>query len=164
FEAPRFVLWRRGTQVRVTLDDQHVARVRRALALRGARAAVVPGGVPEPSMPVRAIGTGLGPARLREEDLDIIEVRVASLGEATARALRRPFRHWPLGARRRASCGELLRGNDLLFEIRRTAWCARETARANRRILRPVLFDATAAPSAIRVYASAGSLTRWIEG
>lgn len=163
-EAPRFVLWRRGTEVRVSLDERHVARVRRALALRGVRATVAQGDMPAPPSLVRAVGTALAPARLQAEDLDVVEVRVVPLGEATAQALRRPVRFWPLGARRRSRCRALLRGADALLEIRRTAWCARGTLRANRQTLRPVLFDAAAAPRPMRVYASERSLTRWIEG
>jgi hypothetical protein len=163
-EAPRFVLWRQGTQVRLCLDDRHVARVRRALALRGVRAIDASGDLPVPPRLVRAVGIALEPARLQAEDLDVVEVRVVPLGEATARLLRRPSRLWPLGARRRARCRALLRTADALFEIRRTAWCARATLRAHRRSLRPVLFDVSAASPRMRVYASECSLTRWIEG
>jgi hypothetical protein len=120
--------------------------------------------VPERPSLVRAVGTALAPARLEADDLDIVEVRVVPLGEATARLLRRPVRHWPLGARRRARCRSLLRGTDALLEIRRTAWCARGTLRANRHTLRPVLFDSTATPRPLHAYASERSLTRWIEG
>lgn len=163
-EAPRFVLWRRGTEVRVSLDDRHVARVRRALALRGVRATIVEGDLPSPPSLIRAVGIALVPARLHVEDLDVVEVRVVPLGEATAQALRRPVRSWPLGAGRRSRCRALLRGADALLEIRRTAWCARGTLRANRQALRPVLFDAGAAPRLLRAHASDRSLTRWIEG
>ena len=163
-EAPRFVLWRRGTEVRLSLADPDVARTRRALALHGVRAAVVGGDVPTAPKGVRAVGIALGPARLGAEDLDVIEVRVVPLGEATTRVLRRPARLWPLGGRRRARCGALLRRTDALLEIRRTAWCTRATLRANRRTLRPVLFDAAAAARPMQVYASDRALTRWVEG
>jgi hypothetical protein len=164
FEAPRFVLWRRGTEVRVSLDERHVARVRGALALRGVRASVVAGDLPVAHGLVRAIGTSVAPARLQPEELDVVEVRVVPLAEATMRALRRPLRHWPLGTRRRSRCRALLRGVDSLLEIRRAAWCGRGTLRTNRRTLRPVLFDVAAAPRPMRVYASEQTLTRWIEG
>jgi hypothetical protein len=164
FEAPRFVLWRRGTEVRLCLDDRDVARVRRALALRGVRATVVPGRVPEPPTLVRAIGVAMAPARLENEDLDVVDVRVVPLGEATARVLRRAVRLWPLGPRRRSRCRALLRRSDALFEIRRTAWCGRATLRAYRRTLRPALFDVGAASPLMRIYASERPLTRWIEG
>jgi hypothetical protein len=164
FEAPRFVLWRRGTEVRLCLDDRDVARVRRALALRGVRATVVPGRVPEPPTLVRAIGVAMAPARLENEDLDVVDVRVVPLGEATARVLRRAVRLWPLGPRRRSRCRALLRRSDALFEIRRTAWCGRATLRAHRRTLRPALFDIGAASPLMRIYASERPLTRWIEG
>jgi hypothetical protein len=163
-EAPRFVLWRRGTEVRLCLDDRDVAPVRRALALRGVRVTVVLGRVPEPPKLVRAIGIAMAPARLEAEDLDVVDVRVVPLGEATVRVLRRPVRFWPLGPRRRSRCRSLLRRSDVLFEIRRTAWCTRTTLRAHRRILRPALFDVGAASPLMRIYASEHPLTRWIAG
>src|SRR5438552_1988725 len=109
-EAPRFVLWRRGTDVRMSLDERHVAGVCRALALRGVRACVVAGEVPAATGLVRALGIGLTPARLQPEDLDLVEVRVVPLAEATMRALQRPLRYWPLGARRRPRCRTPPRG------------------------------------------------------
>ena len=164
FEAPRFVLWRRGSEVRVTLEERHVTRVQRALGLCGVRATLVEGDVPERPALLRAVGTALAPARLSADDLDIVDVRVVPLGEASARLLRRPVWHWPLGARRRSQCRSLLRGTDALLEIRRTAWCAGGTLRANRHALRPVLFDVAATPRPLRAYASEQPLTRWIEG
>ena len=163
-DAPRFVLWRRGTEVRMSLDELHVARVRRALARHGVRTAIVSGELPTAPTAVRAVGTALVPARLRPTELDVIEVRVVPLGEATARALWRPVRSWPVGARRRSRCRALLRGSDVLLEVRRTAWCARETIRANRRTLRPVLFDVAATARPMRIHASERALTQWIEG
>jgi len=163
-EAPRFVLWRRGTEVRLCLDDRDVVRVRRALALHGVRATVAPGRVPEPPKLVRAIGIAMAPARLQNEDLDVLEVRVVPLGEATTRVLRRPVRFWPLGPRRRSRCRALLRRTDAMFEIRRTAWCGRATLRAHRRTLRPTLFDVGAASPLMRIHASECPLTRWIQG
>jgi hypothetical protein len=162
--APAFVLWRRGTEVRMSVDERRVGPVRHALASRGVRATVVHGDVPAPPSLVRALGTALVPVRLQADDLDVIEVRRMTLGEATARALRRPVRYWPLGARRSSRCRSFLRGTDALFEIRRTAWCSSRTLRANRRTLRPVLFDAAAAPRPLRVRASEAALTLWIEG
>ncbi|MCA1831509.1 MAG: hypothetical protein LC750_01995 [Actinobacteria bacterium] len=162
--APRFVLWRRGGHVRMSVDDQHSETVRRALALRGVRTSVVTEAIPTPPMLVRALGMALAPARLQEDDLDIVDVRVVPLAEATARAVRRPFRYWPLGERRRSRCRALLRGSDALLDIRRTAWCSRGTLRANRSALRPVLFDLAATAPAMRVYASDHALTRWIRG
>ncbi len=163
-EAPRFLLWRQGSDVRMSLDETHVARVRSALALRGVRTSIVPDDVPVAPRRVRAVGTALLPAGLEPEDLDIVDVRTLPLREATERALRRPVRYWPLGARRRSRCRALLRGTDSLLEIRRTAWCARETLRANRRTLRPALFDRAARPRPMQVFASERALTRWIEG
>lgn len=162
--APRFVLWRRGNEVRMNVDERDAARVRRSLAFRGVAASVVAEDVPAAPALVRALGTDLAPARLRPEDLDVIDVRVLPLADATARALRRPLRLWPLGARRRSRCRALLRGADALLEVRRTAWCARETLRSNRTSLRPVLFDHSADPRPMRVYASERTLTRWIRG
>jgi hypothetical protein len=163
-DAPRFVLWRHGAEVRISLDERHAGRVRRALAYRGVRATIAQGAVPAPPGLRRSVGTDLLPARLRPEDLDVLDVRVLTIGDATARVLRRPIRSWPLGARRRARCAALLRRGELLLEIRRTAWCTRATLRAHRRTLRPVLFDAAATPRVLRVYASDRALTRWIEG
>lgn len=163
-DAPRFALWRRGADVHLTLDDDHVGRVRRALAFRGVQTEVVAGGVPDAPRAVRAVGTALAPVRLRPGDLDLIEVRLVPLSEATARAVRRRIRWWPLGAKRRARCRALLRGSDALFEVRRTVWCARDTIRANRRTLRPVLFDAAAMARTMRFDASEHALTRWIGG
>lgn len=164
FDAPQFVLWRRGAELRVSLDERHIARVRRALALCGVRATVEQGDVPERPSLVRAVGTALAPAQLGAADLDVVEVRVVPLGEATARLQRRPIRYWPLGARRRSRCRSLLRGADALLEIRRTAWCSRGTLRANRQTLRPVLFDTAAAARQLRAYASEQPLTRWMHG
>ena len=164
-DAPRFVLWRRGTAVHVSLDDRYIARIRRGLALCGVRATVEVGDVPErPPSLVRAVGTALAPARLGADDLDILEVRAVALGEATARLLRRRIPGWPLGARRRSRCRSLLRGADGLLEIRRTAWCTRGTLRANRHTLRPVLFDTAATARQLRAYASEQPLTRWMRG
>jgi len=163
-DARRFVLWRQGSVVRLSLGPADLERVRRSLALRGVRTLPVEGDVPMPPRLVRAIGTGLAPARLAAGELDVVEVRVVPLGEATARALRRPLRRWPLGAQRRSRCRALLRGVEALLEIRRTAWCGHRTLRESRRTLRPVLFDAAAAARTILVYASDRPLTRWIEG
>jgi hypothetical protein len=162
-DAPRFVLWRQRGAVRLALDERLATAVRRALALEGIRATPEPGGVPVPPALVRAVGTNLAPVRLGD-DLDLIEVTVVPLAEATARVLRRPLRQWPLGARRRTRCRSLLRASDALLEIRRTAWCSRATLRAARRSLRPVLFDLGATSSPIRIYAGDGRLTRRIEG
>ena len=163
-DAPHFVLLRRGAEVRMSLDDRHVARVRRALAFRGVRTSIVSDDLPKAPRSVRAVGTALAPARLGPTDLDVIEVRVVPLAEATMRALRRPIRSWPVGAGRRSRCRALLRGSDALLEVRRTAWCARDSIRANRRILRPVLFDVAATAPPLRFHASDRALTRWIQG
>ncbi len=163
-DATRFVLWRQRGAVHVTVDERLAARVRRALAFQGVRATPETGGVPVPPALVRAVGTGLAPARLDGDDLDVVEVTVVPLGDATARVLRRPVRYWPLGERRRARCRALLRGTDILLEVRRTAWCARATLRGARGHLRPTLFDAGAASPPVRIVASDGWLTRWVEG
>jgi hypothetical protein len=163
-DAPRFTLWRQGAEVRMRVDDRLADGVRRGLTLRGVSATIVDAPVPVPPPLVRALGTALLPARLRADDLDLLEVRVVSLGEATARTLRRPVRLWPQGARRRSQCRALLRGTDALFEIRRTAWCSRQTLRASRHTLRPALFDPIAAPRTLRPRASDGLLSRWIQG
>jgi hypothetical protein len=163
-DAPRFTLWRRGVEVRMSVDDHLADGIQRGLALRGVRATVTDDPVPAPPMLVRALGTALLPARLRPDDLDVLEVRVVPLAEATARALRRPVRRWPLGARRRSHCRALLRGSDAVFEIRRTAWCSRQTLRASRHTLRPALFDPIAAPRTLRASASDELLSGWIAG
>lgn len=163
--AGRFVLWRQGGEVRLMVDDRHATAVRRALARSGVDATPVDGGVPEPPRLVAAIGTRLTPARLSSADeLDMIDVRVVPLGEATARLLRRPIRAWPLGSRARSRCRALLRGTDALLEVRRSAWCGRATLGASRHALRPMLFDRTASPRTLRIYATDGLLTRWIDG
>jgi hypothetical protein len=164
-DAPRFVLWRHRGVVWLSLDDDAAVKVRRQLAFNGVRATPQPTGMrPTPPRLVRAVGTGLAPARLDGDDLDIIEVTVASLRDATTQVLRRPFRRWPLGTRRRTRCRALLRDSDLVLELRRTAWCSRATLRAARGSLRPALFDVGAASPSIRVYATEGRLTCWIEG
>jgi hypothetical protein len=162
FGVPRFTLWRRGSRVWVSVEDAHADHVRRELALHGVRATLQPDTRPESPPLVRAVGVGLDPARLSGDDLDLIEVRVLTLAEATADVLRRPIRHWPLGQGRRARCRALLRGTDAVFEIRRTAWCGRATLRSARKALRPVLFDPAATPRPIRVHASEHALTRWV--
>jgi len=163
-DAREFVLWRQGSVVRLALGPADLQRVRRSLALRGVRTLPAEVDLPTPPPLVRAIGIGLAPARLTAGELDVVEVRVVPLGEATARALRRPMRHWPVGAQRRSRCRALLRGEDAMLEIRRTAWCGRRTLRESRRMLRPVLFDVAAAARTILVHASDRPLTRWIEG
>ena len=163
--ASRFVLWRQGGVVRLTLDERDVTAMRRALAWHGIRATPSDEGVPEPPRLRAAIGTGLLPARLSAADeIDVLEVRVVPLGEASARLTRRGLPLWPLGARKRARCRALLRGLDALLEVRRSAWCDRSTLGAARHSLRPVLFDRSATPRAIRVYAADGALARWISG
>jgi hypothetical protein len=163
--AGRFALWRQGGDVRLTLDDRHATEVRRALAFRGVRATPCEGGVPDPPRLLAAIGTGLAPADLAGSDeLDLIEVRVLPLGEATARLMKRPFGVWPGGPRRRARCRALLHGNDAALEVRRSAWCGRSTLGRARHALRPVLFDRAATPRAQWIYAADGALTRWISG
>ncbi|HEY8757170.1 MAG TPA: hypothetical protein VIN74_01605 [Candidatus Limnocylindria bacterium] len=163
-DAPRFTLWRQGLDVRMSVDDRLADGIRRGLALHGVRATVIHDAVPAPPTLVRALGTALLPARLRPDDLDVLEVRLVPLGEAVTRALRRPFRRWPLGARRRSGCRALLRGNDAVFEIRRIAWCSRQTLRASRHTLRPALFDPIAPPRTLRARASEQLLSGWIEG
>jgi len=164
-DAPRFVLWRQRGAVWLSLDDAAASRVRRLLALNGVRATPQPDGpVPAPPGLVRAVGTGLAPARLDGDDLDVVDVTVVPLSGATARALRRPSRYWPLVARRRTRCRALLRATEAVLEVHRTAWCSRATLRAARRSLRPALFDAGAASPPIRAYATDGRLTRWVEG
>lgn len=163
--AGTFRLWRRAGAVCLTVDDRHVLSVRRALALRGVRTAPRDGGVPEPTGLVAAIGIGLAPARLSGPDeIDVLDVRVVPLSDATARLTRRFMGVSPLGGRRRTRCRGLLRETDALLEIHRSAWCARSTLGASRRVLRPVLFDLTATPSALHAYAADGVLTRWING
>jgi hypothetical protein len=162
-DASPFVLWRQRSAVWLSLDDDAARRLRRRLAFQGVRATPEPGGVPVPPALVRAVGMSLAPVRLHGDDLDVVEVNVVPLGAATARTLRRPFRHWPLGVHRRARCHALLRASDALLEVRRTAWCSRATLRAGRHSLRPALFDSGAA-SPIRMFAAEGSITRWVEG
>ena len=161
-DAPRFILWRHDGAVRMSVDDQLAGRVRRGLALHGVRATVMADQLPAPPTLVRALGTALLPARLRPDDLDVLDVRLVPLGEATTRLLRRPVRRWPLGSRRRSQCRALLRGSDAVFEIRRTAWCSRQTLRASRNTLRPSLFDPIAAPRILRARASQQLLSGWI--
>lgn len=163
-DAPRFSLWRQRGAVWVGLDDGAVPRVRRLLAFQGVRATPEPGGSPVPPGLQRAVGTSLAPVRLSGDDLDVVEVTVVPLSVATARILRRPLHHWPLGAHRRARCRALLRASDAFLEVRRTAWCSRATLRAARRSLRPALFDSGAESPPLRIFASDGSLTRWVEG
>jgi len=164
-DASPFTLWRQRGAVWLRVEDAAAARVRRRLALSGVRATPHPDGVPPtPPERVRAVGISLVPARLDADDLDLVEVTVVTLGDATARVLRRPTRYWPIGARRRARCRGLLRASEAVLELRRTAWCSRATLRAARGALRPVLFDVGAASPPIRAYATEGRLTRWIEG
>ncbi|HEX9495234.1 MAG TPA: hypothetical protein VGA38_05700 [Candidatus Limnocylindria bacterium] len=160
--APRFTMWRLGSEVRLAVDDPYVAELRRALAVHGVRAVADAAERPEHPALVRAIGLTLEPARLGAEELDVVEVRVLSLAEATRSLLRRRIPHWPLGDWRRARCRALLREDDTLLEIRRTAWCGRTTLRSARRTLRPVLFDPTTAARPIRRYASQNELSRWV--
>ena len=163
--ADRWVLWRRGGQVRLVLDDRHATPVRRALAFRGLPVAPAGDGLPDPPRLLAAIGTGLAPTALADDtELDMLEIRVVPLGEATRGLLRRPFRSFPLGPGRRARCRALLRGTDVLLEVRRSAWCGRATLSRSRHDLRPLLFDRTALPPAHRVFAADGVISRWVNG
>ncbi len=163
--ADRFVLWRRAGEVRLLADDRLATLVQRSLAFCGVRVAVTEEGVPDPPGLLAAIGTGLGPTTLiNDAELDVLEVRVVPIAEATRGLLRRPFRPWPLGQHRRTRCRAILRGTDSLLEVRRSAWCERATLSGARRDLRPVLFDRTARPRAQRVFAADGVLSRWIDG
>lgn len=155
-------MWRLGADVRLSADDRHVADLRRALALHGV--ATVPEDVPLPPAPtlVRAIGVTLDPVRLAGRELDVIDVRLLPLAEATTSELHRPIPRWPVGERRRARCRTLLRGDDTVLEIRRTAWCGTVTLRSLRRVLRPVLFEPTASAPVLRRYASQHELSRWV--
>lgn len=163
--AGRFTLWRQGGDVRLTLDERQVTAVRRALALLGVRATSSDLGAPEARRSLAAIGTGLAPVRLAGPDeIDVLDVRVVPLNEATSTLTRRATRLWPLAGPRRARCRGLLRGTDALFEVRRSAWCGRSTLAAARHSLRPVLFDRSATPRALRVYAAEGALARWVDG
>jgi hypothetical protein len=162
--AERFVLWRRGGEVRLQFDDRHATVVRRSLAVQGAHVTLSEGGLPAAPQLLAAIGTGLKPTRLADAELDVLEVHVVPLAAATRGLLRRPFRPWPLGRRRRSRCRALLRGTDALLEVRRSAWCERATLARARRDLRPVLFDHAATPRAHRIYAADGLLSRWING
>ena len=163
--AGSFVLWRRAGEIRLLIDDGLATVVLRSLALGGIHVAVTEGGVPEPPALRAAIGTGLAPTTLMDDaELDVLEVRVVPLAEATRRLLQRPFRPWPLGRYRRSRCRAILRGTDTLLEVRRSAWCERATLTRARRDLRPVLFDRAARPRAQRVFAADGVLSRWIDG
>ena len=81
-DARRFVLWRQGSVVRLSLGPADLERVRRSLALRGVRTLPAEVDLPTPPPLVRAIGIGLAPARLTAGELDVVEVRVVPLGEA----------------------------------------------------------------------------------
>ncbi len=163
--AGAFRLWRRAGAVCLTVDDRHVPSVRRALALRGVGTTPCDGNLTEPTGLVAAIGIGLAPARLNGPDeIDVLDVRVVPLSDATARLTRRFMRVSRLGGRRRIRCRGLLRESDALLEIRRSAWCGGSTLGGARRALRPVLFDRTATPSPLQAYAADGVITRWING
>ena len=163
--AGRFTLWRRGGEVGLTLDQHHAGAVRRSLALLGVTTTISDLGVPQPMRSLAAIGTGLAPVRMAGHDeIDVLEVRVVPLGEATAGLTHRSAHLWRLSRRRRSRCRGLLRGTDALLEVRRSAWCERSTLAAARRSLRPVLFDRSATPRALRVFAADGALTRWVNG
>lgn len=163
-DVPAFTLWRRGAEVGLMVDDVHAADVRRRLALHGVRSSAADDASIRPPALPRAVGVTIEPVRLAEGDLDLVAVRALSLAESTAAALRRPVRRWPLGRRRRSRCRALLRGRELVLEIRRTGWCRPETLRASRHALRPAVFDKGAAPSPIRIYGSDQRLTRWVTG
>ena len=163
--ADRFVLWRRAGEVRLFVDDRQAIRVLRSLAFDGVQVTVAEGGVPGPPALLAAIGTRLAPTTLSHEaELDVLEVRVVPIAEATRGLLQRPARPWPLRRHRRIRCRAILRGTDTLLEVRRSAWCERATLSRARRDLRPVLFDRTATPKAHRVFAADGVLSRWIDG
>ena len=158
----RCTLWRRGGVVLLAIDDAEVGRMRRELAFLGVRATSTADVVPTPPPLVRAVGVGLAPVQLQDGELDLIEVEPIALADATARVLRRPFRAWPIGRRRKSRCRALLRGMDAGFEARRTAWCTRATLRAAGGSLRPALFDRAARSRAHRLFASDAHLSRWI--
>lgn len=160
----RCTLWRHGDEVLLAVDDAAAVTIRRELAFRGVRATPAPDGAPVPPPLVRAVGIDLAPVRLGRGELDVIEVSPVALPGSTARSLRRPIRSWPLASRRKSQCRALLRGTDAMFEVRRTAWCARATLRAARGSLRPALFDRAANSRTYRLLASEARLSRWIGG
>ena len=163
--ADRFVLWRCAGEVRLLVDDRLATLMLRSLAFDGVQVALTEGGVPDPPGLLAAIGTGLAPTTLiNDAELDVLEVRVVPIAEATRGLLQRPFRPWPLGRHRRSRCRAILRGTDALLDVRRSAWCERATLSRARRDLRPVLFDRAARPRAQRVFAADGVLSRWING
>lgn len=142
----------------VASDDNAVA----AFARAGIRAHPA-------SPPARAAGllparvTGLDPLAV-EAGVDVVDVRVLHVGEASARAARRQW--WRRATREQeARLRSILRGEDRTLAWRRVAWLPRDVLRA-RAVpgARPIVFDRPTIDAAQETCESVRScgLARWL--
>jgi hypothetical protein len=145
--------------------DREMAEATHELALAGIRVTHC-ARLPAPSEDVRpAIGFDLVPLGAGLQAMDVIELRVIPLSEASARLMHRRVR-W-LGSSRSArdACRRLLRDDDAVMGWRRIVWCSVASLRAARRRvrLRPVVFDRGAAERRpLRwAYVSAHAIENW---
>ena len=163
--VPELRLWRAGDAVHLSIDASQATRVTRLLAFAGVRATASDDQLPRPAAGlIRAIGFSAAPVELAGPEFEVLDLRRVEVGPATARLTGRLSRRWPLAARRRSRVRALLRETDVEFAVRREAWCTRPTVRGARHALRPVLFDRGAAAGPFRVFATDGSLARWMRG
>ena len=159
-----------GTFTRSALDtyleiDRGIDEVTHELALAGVR---VTGclGLPRPAAGLRpAIAFDLTPLSDALQAIDVVEVRVVPLSEASA-ALMRSRLPWLRASRQsREACRRLLRDDDAVLGWRRIVWCSVASLRVARaRVrLRPVVFDrdALARRDLQWTYANDGAIERW---
>lgn len=158
--------WRQGDRVHIGVTAAPPAFLRDAAlaGLRLRRAAVRPAERQPASL--EAHGRDLRPLHCDANTTDRIELRPIPIAEGTRRLLRRRLRFLPPPAGRRDLCRDLLHGIDVEYEVLRVVWCPRAALRdgANRRSLRPVVFDRGAAPPVLRRTARDGDLARWLRG
>lgn len=157
-------LTRRRDGAFADVGPSEAPRFVRALALAGV-AAQPCAEIQLPQGTVPSVGSDLEPCR--SVDVDVLTIRVLSLGEATTEVTKRRWA-WlrQMSSSARDQCRSLLRGEDALFVWRRIAWARRETYRdaTVRRSLRPLVFDRSAIERVAerRAFAHECVVSRWL--
>ena len=160
--AGRLTRAARDTYLETDLGLPEVAHELALAGIRVTRCLAVPG----PAVGFRpAIAFDLTPLGDGLLGIDVVEVRVVTLGEASAALMRRRL-PWLRGSRQsREACRRLLRDDDAVLGWRRIVWCSTGSLRVARaRIrLRPVVFDRDAlAGRALQwTYANDAAIERW---
>ena len=160
--AGRLTRAARDTYLETHLGLPEVAHELALAGIRVTRCLAVPG----PAVGFRpAIAFDLTPLGDGLLGIDVVEVRVVTLSEASAALMRRRL-PWLRGSRQsREACRRLLRDDDAVLGWRRIVWCSVGSLRVARaRIrLRPVVFDRDAlAGRALQwTYANDAAIERW---